>query len=40
MVGKDKGKVGIVNYIVTERNWVTVEGLNCVSIQCCMNVNQ
>lgn len=27
--GKDKGKHGIVNYIVTERNWVTVEGLNC-----------
>jgi len=29
MKGKDKGKQGIVNYIVTERNWVTVEGLNC-----------
>lgn len=27
--GKDKGKQGIVNYIVKERNWVTVEGLNC-----------
>ncbi|XP_054716689.1 probable 39S ribosomal protein L24, mitochondrial [Uloborus diversus] len=27
--GKDKGKQGLVNYIVTERNWVTVEGLNC-----------
>ncbi|CAL1286048.1 unnamed protein product [Larinioides sclopetarius] len=29
MKGKDKGKQGVVNYIVTERNWVTVEGLNC-----------
>ncbi|XP_013788032.1 probable 39S ribosomal protein L24, mitochondrial [Limulus polyphemus] len=29
MVGKDKGKQGIVNYIVKERNWVVVEGLNC-----------
>uniref|UniRef100_A0A023FK76 Large ribosomal subunit protein uL24m n=1 Tax=Amblyomma cajennense TaxID=34607 RepID=A0A023FK76_AMBCJ len=29
LVGKDKGKQGIVNYIVKERNWVCVEGLNC-----------
>lgn len=29
LVGKDKGKQGIVNYVVKERNWVTVEGLNC-----------
>ncbi|KAG8187422.1 hypothetical protein JTE90_009497 [Oedothorax gibbosus] len=29
MKGKDKGKQGFVNYVVTERNWVTVEGLNC-----------
>ncbi|KFM80714.1 putative 39S ribosomal protein L24, mitochondrial, partial [Stegodyphus mimosarum] len=29
LVGKDKGKQGIVNYIVVERNWVIVEGLNC-----------
>jgi len=29
LVGKDTGKQGIVNYIVKERNWVTVEGLNC-----------
>lgn len=29
MKGRDKGKQGFVNYIVTERNWVTVEGLNC-----------
>lgn len=29
LVGKDKGKQGIVNYIVKERNWVMVEGLNC-----------
>ncbi|XP_064474831.1 large ribosomal subunit protein uL24m-like [Ornithodoros turicata] len=29
LVGKDKGKQGVVNYIVKERNWVIVEGLNC-----------
>lgn len=29
LVGKDKGKQGIVNYIIKERNWVCVEGLNC-----------
>ncbi|KAL3287470.1 hypothetical protein HHI36_001940 [Cryptolaemus montrouzieri] len=29
LVGKDKGKQGIVNQIVQERNWVYVEGLNC-----------
>lgn len=28
MVGKDKGKQGIVNYIVQERNWLFVEGLH------------
>merc|ERR1712137_609371 len=28
LVGKDKGKIGTVNYIVQERNWVVVEGLN------------
>nr|CAG4644989.1 EOG090X0ADH [Leptodora kindtii] len=28
LVGKDKGKHGLVNYIVEERNWVVVEGLN------------
>lgn len=28
LIGKDKGKQGIVNYIVEERNWVFVEGLN------------
>lgn len=27
--GKDKGKHGLVNYVVQERNWVMVEGLNC-----------
>ncbi|KAG7177602.1 probable 39S ribosomal protein L24, mitochondrial [Homarus americanus] len=27
--GKDKGKQGLVNYIIQERNWVMVEGLNC-----------
>ncbi|GAB6018986.1 39S ribosomal protein L24, mitochondrial [Chamberlinius hualienensis] len=29
LVGKDKGKQGFINYIVQERNWVIVEGLNC-----------
>lgn len=29
LVGKDKGKQGIINYVVKERNWVCVEGLNC-----------
>ncbi len=29
LVGKDKGKQGLVNYMVEERNWVMVEGLNC-----------
>ena len=28
LVGPDKGKQGIVDYIVAERNWVCVEGLN------------
>jgi len=27
--GPDKGKQGYINMIVQERNWVTVEGLNC-----------
>lgn len=29
LVGKDKGKQGIVKQIFQERNWVIVEGLNC-----------
>ncbi|KAK7496048.1 hypothetical protein BaRGS_00012749 [Batillaria attramentaria] len=29
LVGPDKGKHGIVNGIIKERNWVYVEGLNC-----------
>ncbi|XP_066152026.1 large ribosomal subunit protein uL24m [Euwallacea fornicatus] len=29
LVGKDKGKQGIVKSVIQERNWVTVEGLNC-----------
>lgn len=29
LVGKDKGKQGIVKQIFEERNWVTVDGLNC-----------
>ncbi|XP_059061338.1 large ribosomal subunit protein uL24m [Achroia grisella] len=28
MVGKDKGKQGIVTQVIQERNWVFVEGLN------------
>lgn len=28
LTGPDKGKQGYINYIVQERNWVTVEGLN------------
>lgn len=28
LVGPDKGKQGIVNQIIQERNWVIVEGLN------------
>ncbi len=29
LTGKDKGKQGYICYIVQERNWVYVEGLNC-----------
>lgn len=29
LVGKDTGKQGFVKQIFEERNWVTVEGLNC-----------
>nr|CAI5865236.1 unnamed protein product [Callosobruchus analis] len=29
LVGKDKGKQGIIKEIIEERNWVIVEGLNC-----------
>ena len=29
LVGKDKGKQGIVKQVIEERNWVIVEGLNC-----------
>ncbi|KAK3584726.1 hypothetical protein CHS0354_036503 [Potamilus streckersoni] len=29
LVGKDKGKQGIVSYLVKERNWCFVEGLHC-----------
>jgi large subunit ribosomal protein L24 len=28
LVGKDKGKQGYVSQVITERNWVVVEGLN------------
>ncbi|XP_072946472.1 large ribosomal subunit protein uL24m [Epargyreus clarus] len=28
LVGKDKGKQGIVSQVIQERNWVVVEGLN------------
>jgi len=33
LVGRDKGKQGIINMIVKERNWVFVESLNCKYIQ-------
>ncbi|TRY74790.1 hypothetical protein TCAL_00652 [Tigriopus californicus] len=29
LVGPDKGKQGYINYVVQEKNWVCVEGLNC-----------
>ena len=29
LVGDDKGKQGYICYVVQERNWVYVEGLNC-----------
>lgn len=29
LIGKDKGKQGIVTQVIQERNWVIVEGLNC-----------
>ncbi|XP_055683985.1 probable 39S ribosomal protein L24, mitochondrial [Lutzomyia longipalpis] len=29
LVGRDKGKQGIVKQLIPERNWVLVEGLNC-----------
>ncbi|XP_023018392.2 mitochondrial ribosomal protein L24 [Leptinotarsa decemlineata] len=29
LVGKDKGKQGVIKEIIQERNWVIVEGLNC-----------
>ena len=29
MTGQDKGKQGIINQVIQERNWVLVEGLNC-----------
>lgn len=28
VVGKDKGKQGIITQVIAERNWVMVEGLN------------
>lgn len=35
LVGKDKGKHGIVKEIYQERNWIIVEGLNT-KLQCTM----
>lgn len=32
LIGKDKGRHGLVNFIIKERNWCYVEGLNCVRI--------
>lgn len=28
LVGKDKGKQGIVTQVIPERNWIVVEGIN------------
>ena len=39
LVGKDKGKVGMINSIIKERNWVYVEGLNCVSAPAVVTLN-
>ena len=36
LTGPDKGKIGIVNGVIKERNWVYVEGLNCVSTCSCL----
>jgi hypothetical protein len=36
-VGRDKGKQGIVNFIIKERNWCFVEGRHCVSIHKLIN---
>jgi large subunit ribosomal protein L24 len=30
VAGKDAGKQGIVNGIIRQRNWIFVQGLNCV----------
>lgn len=37
LTGPDKGKIGIVNGVIKERNWVYVEGLNCVSTCRCLS---
>lgn len=29
LVGRDRGKQGIVSQVIEERNWVIVDGLNC-----------
>lgn len=29
LVGRDRGKQGIVTQVIQERNWVIVEGMNC-----------
>lgn len=31
MTGKDAGKVGTVVGVIKQRNWVIVQGLNCVT---------
>ena len=36
--GKDAGKQGIINDVIKERNWVVVEGLNCVSTTLINNI--
>ena len=34
LAGKDKGKIGQISEVVRSKNWVFVEGLNCVSVFC------
>lgn len=29
LIGRDKGKQGIISQVIQERNWVIVDGLNC-----------
>lgn len=40
LVGRDKGKQGIVNNIIHERNWVFVEKLNLVSTSNMISIHE